>query len=449
MRVHFIAIGGAAMHSLAIALKKKGFEVSGSDDEIFDPSKSRLEKYNILPEKWGWFPEKIDKNIDAVILGMHARGDNAELLKAKELGIKIFSFPEYLYEQCKNKKRVVIAGSHGKTTTTAMVLHVLKHNGIKFDYMAGAALEGFETMVGLSDEAEIAVFEGDEYLTSPIDLRPKFLLYQPHISLVTGIAWDHANVFPTFENYVEQFRTFLQQHNNEASVIYFEKDAELKKIIEKLNCKTLSYNTHPYFNSNNCTFLETEYGSLPLKIFGEHNLQNLNGARKVCNLLGVTNKNFYDAISSFSGATKRLQLLAANNNCNIFLDFAHSPSKLQATINAVKQQFPTRKLLACMELHTFSSLNKNFLPQYENTMNMADRAVVFFNPATLEHKKLPPLSKNDILETFKMKNLEVINQKDIFVEYLKNFDKNNTTILLMSSGNFSGVDFQKLSEELI
>ncbi len=450
MKIHFIAIGGSAMHNLAIALHKKGFAVTGSDDEIFEPSKSRLQQYGILPEQWGWYPEKITPDIDAVILGMHARTDNPELLKAQELGLNIYSYPEYLYQQTKDKTRIVIGGSHGKTTTTSMVMHVLKSNNIDFDYMVGAQLEGFDTMVKLTKEAKYAVFEGDEYLSSPIDRRPKFHLYYPHIALLTGIAWDHINVFPTFENYVEQFRIFTDKIVENGSLIYFSEDEYLKQIVKEKsdNRKYISYNTPRYKVENNHTILLTEKGEVPLQIFGEHNLQNLMGAYYICKEIGLTDKQFYDAIATFSGAAKRLQLLAKNVNCSVFQDFAHSPSKLKATTDAVKKQFPNRQLIACMELHTFSSLKKEFLPQYKNTMQQADKAIVYFNPKTIAHKKLEPITAQQVADAFGGDNVTVYTDSDKVIADLLQNNFTNTNVLLMSSGNFSGVNLKELAEKI-
>ncbi len=451
MRIHFIAVGGSAMHNLAIALLKKGFTVTGSDDEIFEPSKSRLKQYGILPEKQGWYPEKITAGIDAVILGMHARIDNPELLKAQELGLNIYSYPEYIYEQTKDKTRIVIGGSHGKTTTTSMIMHVFKANGIDFDYMAGAQLEGFDTMVKLTKEAEYAIFEGDEYLSSPIDKRPKFHLYYPHIALLTGIAWDHINVFPTFENYMEQFRIFTEKIADNGSLIYFEGDEHLRRIVAEKsdNRKYIGYNTPRYKVENNKTILLTDAGRLPLRVFGEHNLQNLMGAYCVCREAGLTDKQFYDAIVTFSGAAKRLQLLAENADCSVFQDFAHSPSKLKAATDAVKKQFPGRRLIACMELHTFSSLKKEFLPQYKNTMLAADKAIVYFNPKTIAHKKLEPITAQQAADAFGGNNLTVYTDSDKVVNDLLQNDFSNTNVLLMSSGNFSGVNLKELAEKIV
>ncbi|NOU62153.1 UDP-N-acetylmuramate--L-alanine ligase [Marinifilum caeruleilacunae] len=451
MKVHFIAIGGSAMHNLAIALHKKGFEITGSDDEIFDPSKSRLEKYGILPKEWGWFPEKLDASIDAIILGMHARIDNPELLKAQELGLKIYSYPEYIYEQTKDKTRIVIGGSHGKTTTTSMVMHVFKDNNIEFDYMVGAQIEGFETMVKLSKEAKIAIFEGDEYLSSPIDRRPKFHLYHPDIALLTGIAWDHINVFPTFENYVEQFEIFTQMIQENGSLIYFDGDEHIAKIVEtrREDIDYIPYNAHPFKVVDNCSILQTQNGEIPLEIFGEHNLQNLMGAYYICRKAGLSDEQFYSSIRHFSGAAKRLQKLANNESCTVFQDFAHSPSKLKATTEAVKKQFVNRKLIACMELHTFSSLKKEFLPHYKNTMSLADEAIVYFNPKTIEHKKLEPISKEQVAEAFGGNNVSVYTDSDQVISDLLNHDFEQTNVLLMSSGNFSGANLAELAEKIV
>ncbi|MCY1635127.1 UDP-N-acetylmuramate--L-alanine ligase [Marinifilum sp. D737] len=451
MKVHFIAIGGSAMHNLAIALHKKGFEITGSDDEIFDPSKSRLEKYGILPKEWGWFPEKLTTDIDAIILGMHARINNPELLKAQELGLKIYSYPEYIYEQTKDKTRIVIGGSHGKTTTTSMVMHVFKDNNIEFDYMVGAQIDGFETMVKLSRDAKIAIFEGDEYLSSPIDRRPKFHLYHPDIALLTGIAWDHINVFPTFDNYVEQFAIFTQMIQENGSLIYFNGDEHIARIVEtkRKDIQYIPYNSHPFEVIDNCSILKTNNGNVPLEIFGEHNLQNLMGAYHICKKAGLSDKQFYNSIQNFAGAAKRLQKLAENNSCTVFQDFAHSPSKLKATTEAVKKQFTNRKLIACMELHTFSSLKKEFLPHYKNTMSLADKAIVYFNPQTVEHKKLEPITKDQVAEAFGGNNVTVYTDSELVSKDLLEQDFKHTNVLLMSSGNFSGVNLSELAAKIV
>lgn len=449
MTVHFIAIGGAAMHNLAMALYHKGLHVTGSDDEIFEPSRGRLEKLGLLPKDYGWYPEKITKDLDAVILGMHAREDNPELLRAKELGLPIFSYPEYLYEQTKHKKRVVIGGSHGKTTITSMILHVLKTLKMDFDYMVGANIEGFDTMVSLSD-APVAIFEGDEYLSSPIDRRPKFHLYHPHVAVISGIAWDHINAFPTFENYVDQFQIFADMVEPNGDFIYFEEDENLQNIAKKVrkDVKVCAYNALPHHVKDGITYLETEQGDIKLSIFGLHNMQNLSVAKEVCNRIDVTDKQFYEAIMSFGGAAKRLQTLAENDNTTIFLDFAHSPSKLKATTQAVKAQYDDRKLVACMELHTFSSLKADFLPQYKGSMDHADEAIVYFNPEVLKHKQLEDISAEQVKDGFGG-NVNVFTESDKLQEYLKTLDLKGKNLLLMSSGNFSGIDFKTFAQDLL
>ena len=461
MRVHFIAIGGSAMHNLALALHKKGFIVSGSDDEILEPSRTRLADSNLLPEKDGWFPEKITKDLDAVILGMHARADNPELIKAQELGVKIFSYPEYIYEQSKDKTRVVIGGSHGKTTITAMVLHVLNFFNKDFDYMVGAQSEGFDTMVKITNNAPVIILEGDEYLSSPLDRRPKFHLYHPHIALLSGIAWDHINVFPTFENYVEQFRIFIDLIEDGGSLIYCENDSEVKRTAEKSKntIEKIPYGIPGYEIRNGITFLtqpgvpsestKIQKPETLLQIFGEHNLMNLNGARLVCNKIGVNDAAFFKAISSFKGAAKRLELVDRNDSIAVYKDFAHSPSKLKATIHAVKQQFEGRKIIACIELHTFSSLNENFLIQYKDSMNDADEAIVYYNPHTIEHKKLKPISDQQVKDAFGKNDLKVFTNSTEMKNHLLKTKKQNSVLLMMSSGNFDGIDFKKLAAEIL
>lgn len=449
-KVHFIAIGGAAMHNLALALHSKGYQVTGSDDEVFEPSKTRLAAVGILPEKMGWFPEKITKDIDAVILGMHAREDNPELVEAQKIGVKIYSFPEFLYQETKDKLRVVIGGSHGKTTTTAMILHVFQHLGIGFDYMVGAQIEGFDTMVGLSEKTKIAVFEGDEYLTSPIDLRSKFHLYHPNVALVTGIAWDHINVFPTFEIYVEQFKKFADLVEPQGTFIYFEQDKELQKIARGVrpDITALAYNTPEYVISEGKTYIKYNGKEIPLQVFGEHNLQNINAARLVCLQVGVSESDFYEAISSFGGAARRLQKITEANGCTAFLDFAHAPSKLRATIKAVKDQYQNRRLVACMELHTFSSLNKDFLPEYKDTMKPADVAYVYFNPEVIAHKGLEKITKEQVAEGFG-KNITVFTDPKALQEELRKIKFENTNLLFMTSGNFSGLNLVEFAKELV
>ncbi len=446
MRVHFIAIGGSAMHNLALALYNKGFQVSGSDDEIFDPSKKRLADKGLLPDSYGWFPEKISKEIDAVILGMHAKADNPELLKAKELSLTIYSYPEFLYEQSKNKTRVVIGGSHGKTTITSMILHVMHYHDREVDYMVGAQLEGFDTMVHLTRENDFIVLEGDEYLSSPIDRRPKFHLYKPNIALLSGIAWDHINVFPTFDNYVEQFEIFLNQITNGGAIIYNQEDPVVKKLVVDSTSliKKYPYQTPHHVVENGKTLLETSDGLMPIEIFGEHNLNNLEGARWICQLMGVDATDFYDAISTFKGASKRLEKIAENATTVVFKDYAHSPSKVEATTRAVKKQYPDRKLLACLELHTYSSLDPGFLHEYEGALNAADVAVVFYSPHAVEIKKLKPISEKQIAEAFKRDDLMIYTNPASFKEFLFSQDLDKTSLLLMSSGDYGGLDFEEV-----
>ncbi len=446
MRIHFIAIGGAVMHNLAIALKIKGYNVSGSDDEIFEPSRSRLEKHGLLPSKWGWDRANITADIDTVILGMHAKADNPELLEAKKLGIKIMSFPEYLYDQTKVKKRIVIAGSHGKTTTTAMIMHVLRFLGIKFDYMVGSQIEGFETMVGLSDDARIAVFEGDEYLTSALDKRPKFHLYMPDIAVLNGIAWDHMNVFPTFENYIEQFRVFADKISDNGSLIYFDGDPEVKKIAlsARGNIRKKPYKVHGYFQNKTGFYAATHNRVIPVKIFGDHNMQNLSAAKEVCLELGVKEDDFYSAIQSFEGTSRRLQKVKETENGLVFLDFAHSPSKVKATVEAIVSRYPGREIVVCLELHTYSSLNTNFLPLYRGTLSGAQNAFVYFNPHAIKLKKLDYLSKDTVTEAFGGENIKVYDNSEEMFSYIKSQNYRSPVYLLMSSGDFDGFDVNHL-----
>ncbi len=441
-KIHFIAIGGAAMHNLALAVASKaGYKVTGSDDEIFDPALSHLRDAGLLPEEMGWHPEKITKDIDAIILGMHAREDNPELVKARELGIKIYSFPEYLYEQTKDKIRIVVGGSHGKTTTTSMILYVLQRLGIEADYMVGAQIEGFERMVRLSDTAKYAVFEGDEYLTSPLDLRSKFLWYHPHVAILTGIAWDHINVFPTFPEYVETFRKFV--HSISDTFIYYAGDENLRLLAEELKGhqpSAISRQIIPY---------EAYEGNVPMQVFGKHNMQNLQAAMLACHCIGVAPDDFYREISSFTGASNRLEKIAETEDCVAYKDFAHSPSKLKATINAVRERYPEKKLIACMELHTFSSLMADFLPQYKDCMKEADVAFVYFNPKVIEHKRLTPITKNEVCDAFGTKNVEVFTESAALQARLKEMTYRNVALLMMSSGTFDGIDVKEFCKKLL
>lgn len=450
MRIHFIAIGGSAMHNLAIALHNKGEQVTGSDDEIFDPSKSRLAAKGLLPKQYGWFEDNISSDIDAVILGMHAKQDNIELLRAKALGLTIYSYPEFLYEQSKNKTRVVIGGSHGKTTITSMILHVMHYHDKEVDYMVGAQLEGFDTMVHLTKENDFIVLEGDEYLSSALDRRPKFHLYKPNIALLSGIAWDHINVFPTFDNYVEQFRVFLSQITHGGAIVYNQEDIEVKQVVEATQnqIKKYPYQTPRFSVENGDTLLDTEDGPMPIEVFGKHNLNNLEGARWICQLMGVQQEDFYEAIATFKGASKRLEKIGQGPTSIAYKDFAHSPSKVRATTQALKSQYPERDLLACLELHTYSSLNPEFLSEYKGTLNDADKAVVFYSPNAVKIKKLDAVSSTQILKAFQREDLVVFTDPAAFQDYLFEQDFTETSLLLMSSGNYGGLDFEKVKEIL-
>lgn len=441
-RIHFIAIGGAAMHNLALAVaSKSGYVVTGSDDEIFDPARTHLAEAGLLPAEMGWFPEKITSDIDAIILGMHAREDNPELVRARELGIKIYSFPEYLYEQTKDKIRIVVGGSHGKTTTTSMILYVLARLGIEADYMVGAQIEGFERMVRLSDTAKYAVFEGDEYLTSPLDLRSKFLWYHPHVAILTGIAWDHINVFPTFPEYVDTFRKFVDSFEPNGAFIYYERDENLRAIADGARADIVRV---PY----------KEYtGSVAMQVFGRHNMQNLQAACLACQQIGVSADDFYREISSFTGASNRLEKICETATSVAYKDFAHSPSKLRATINAVRERYPEKRLIACMELHTFSSLMADFLPQYNGCMAEADIAYVYFNPKVIEHKRLTPITVDEVAAAFASSNVKVFTSSPELQAELRSLNYNNTAagtaLLMMSSGTFDGINVRDFANELL
>ena len=438
MRIHFIAIGGAAMHNLAMAVQQKaGYIVTGSDDEIFDPARTHLEQAGLLPEEMGWHPERITPDIDAIILGMHAREDNPELVRARELGLKIYSFPEYLYEQTKDKFRIVVGGSHGKTTTTAMILYVLNRLGIEADYMVGAQIEGFERMVRLSDTAKFAVFEGDEYLTSPLDLRSKFLWYHPHTAILTGIAWDHINVFPTFDLYVDTFRKFVDTFEPNGTFIYYSGDENLRKIAagarKDICCQ-------PY---------SAYQGEVEMQVFGQHNMENLQAACFACQTIGVRPEDFYREISTFTGAANRLEKIAETETSVAYKDFAHSPSKLRATVKAVRERYPDKRLVAAMELHTFSSLMADFLPQYKGCMADADVAFVYFNPKVIEHKRLTPITADEVAAAFATPNITVFTDSEALQQRLRKEDYINTALLLMSSGTFDGVNIKEFAKELL
>ncbi|MEL7002224.1 MAG: Mur ligase family protein [Bacteroidota bacterium] len=442
-KIHFIAVGGSIMHNMAIALHKTGYVVSGSDDEIYEPSKSRLSKHGLLPVKNGWDADRITEDLDAIILGMHARPENPELLRAQELGIKIYSFPEFIYEQSKDKQRVVIAGSHGKTSITSMILHVLKYHNRSFDYAVGAQIQGFGEMVQFSD-APVIIIEGDEYLTSPIDRTPKFLKYHHHIGLISGIAWDHINVFPTQEEYNKQFELFVNATPSDGTIVYFNGDKLVSELNKRNDHKSLPYDTHAHLIENGITYLITNKTKVPLKVFGKHNLQNLNGARFILNKIGIVDEEFYEAIQSFEGAANRLEVTYSDDKNIIFKDFAHAPSKVRATTASVREQYPEREVVACLELHTFSSLTKEFLKQYNECLEKAHFPCVYFDPKIVKRKKLAPITANDVRKAFKTEGLEVFTDRDQMVAYLKEFDWTNKNLLLMSSGDFGHLDYSSI-----
>ncbi|TXC81327.1 UDP-N-acetylmuramate--L-alanine ligase [Luteibaculum oceani] len=439
-RVHIIAIGGAVMHNMAIALKNKGIKVSGSDDAIFDPSKSRLADHNLLPEKMGWNADRITENIDAVILGMHARPDNPELAKANGLQLPIYSFPEFMFQQSRLCKRLIVAGSHGKTSITGMLLHAYKKLNKPFNYLVGSKLEGFDCMVGFDSKADVAIFEGDEYLSSPLDNRSKFLHYKPHAAIITGLAWDHINVFPTYQSYLATFERLIRDIEPGGALIYFEGDMELKKLVEKRLNPNIRY--IPYgpslakSSSRGVTLVNKSFKNLELPFFGNHNLANAEGARLLLNEIEILGSYFYNALHDFKGAARRLQLIYQDEDKNIYYDFAHAPSKVKATVKAVRDNFKDRKFIAALELHTFSSLDKRFLPQYKGAMDDVDAGVVFFDPKVLEHKKLPPISIADVKKAFGNQDLLVTNDKSEVMTFLDKADtERNSVQLLMSSGN--------------
>ena len=448
MKIHFIAIGGSAMHNLAIALKLKGYSITGSDDTINDPSRSRLKKYNLLPEKEGWFSDKISSDIDAVVLGMHAKDDNPELLKARKIGLKIYSYPEFIFNQSKDKIRIVIGGSHGKTSITSLVLHVLRTLNIETDYMVGAQLDGFEVMVKLTDTSKYIVLEGDEYLSSALDPRPKFHLYKPHIALISGIAWDHINVFKTFENYLKQFEIFINSIEENGTLVYNELDSDLKKLVNsnKSYLNYIPYSIPKHKIIDGVSFIDFNNELYKLKIFGDHNLQNISGALNICKALGVESQDFYKAITSFNGASNRLELVYQSSDTIIFKDFAHSPSKVKATTEAVRKQFPNRKLISFFELHTYSSLNPLFLEKYRDTLKHSDECYIYYSEKNMKIKRLKPIDSELIIKSFNHSSLYVIDNYEKLNEKINDLDLSNSVLLMMSSGKFGGLDFNKIKK---
>ncbi|MCR9153788.1 MAG: Mur ligase family protein [Bacteroidetes bacterium] len=446
MKIHLIAIGGSAMHNLALALQEQGHQVSGSDDEIFEPSKTRLAKKGLLPDTIGWDASRIHDDLDIVVLGMHARKDNPELKKALELNLSVYSYPEFLYESSKDKTRVVITGSHGKTTITSMILHVLNFHDRDCDFMVGAQLEGFETMVRLSDHNEFMLIEGDEYLSSPLDPRPKFVHYRPNIALLSGIAWDHYNVFPAYEQYRHQFELLLDYIEPGGQIIYNKDDTEVEHLIEeaKQEIKKFPYHTPSYHVENQRFVLNTIEGDLELNVFGAHNMNNLEGARWVCSQMGITDEEFYEAIVAFEGASKRMEPLVEKEGFKVYRDFAHAPSKVKASMHGCRETFANQKIMAILELHTFSSLNLEFIKQYAGSMDPADTAVIYFNPEVVAHKKLPKLDSLSVQEAFGNDSILVVQSSDELAQLVKAQEKNHDILVLMSSGNFDGIDWLEL-----
>ncbi len=450
MNIHFIAIGGSIMHNLAISLKKKGHNITGSDDEIYDPARSQLKKHSLLPKKSNWDASNINESIDAVILGMHAKKDNPELLKAQELNIPVYSFPEFIYNESTDKKRIVIAGSHGKTSITSIIMHVLRSLKFDFDYLVGARIEGFDQMTRLSN-APVIIMEGDEYLSSPIDLRSKFIHYKPHIALISGIAWDHINVFKTFDDYCQCFRDLIESIQTNGSLFFYKNDATLKEIVNnnRDDLKRQDYDAFPHRVIDGITYIIENNEPIPMKIFGKHNMENLNAAWQVCKEIGISKDDFIDKVKTFKGAAKRLELVKKGSQCVVYKDFAHAPSKLKASTNAVKKQYPERKLTACMELHTFSSLNKDFLDQYSGSMSMADNAIIYINPKYFDIKNLPRISEEELIKCFNCEDLKLFYDHEALKKHLLGISWQNNNLLMMSSGNFNGMNIEEIADNII
>jgi len=450
-RIHFIAIGGSTMHNLAIALHQQGHVITGSDDEIFEPAKNKLVKHNLFPEETGWFPEKLNNEIDTIILGMHARVDNPELMRAKALGLKIYSYPEYIYEQSIDKQRIVIAGSHGKTTITAIIMHVLNKVNRKFDYLIGAEVEGFDVMVKLSDDAPVIIIEGDEYLASPIRRQPKFMFYHHHIGLISGLAWDHVNIYSTFEEYVKSFEIFADS-TPKSGILIFDSNDDLVSVIgkkERADVTDVEYSIHPHEIQDGKSYLKSDFGKIPIQIFGNHNMRNISGAKTVLNKIGITDEQFYKEISSFNGIKRRLEQVGENFNTAIYRDFAHAPSKLAATLDALKNQFPDRGLIACLELHTFSSLNKKFIKEYQDTFNIPDISIVYYNPNGASVKKIEILSDDEIKKAFNRPDLKIFTEKSQMIQFLKDQKWENKNLVMMSSGNFDNLNMTEITQNIL
>lgn len=450
-KYHFIAIGGAVMHQLALHLKQEGHEISGSDDAIFEPAKSNLEKAGILPENIGWNDTVITPDIDAIILGMHAKADNPELLKAQDLNLKIYSFPEFFYEQCKAKVRIAVAGSHGKTSITSMLMHLFKNHDAKFDYLVGAKLDGFQYMVNSASNNEYAIIEADEYLTSPLDLRSKFLHYYPNIAIISGIAWDHINVFPAYDSYLETFRKFIQSIKKDGYLIYNNNDDELVNLIKSID--TTHVQLIPYCSLASEVIDENVYikyndKSYKINVFGTHNLSNLNAAFEVGKIVGFSEESILKSFETFSGAAKRLENVFDDKErrISIYRDFAHAPSKVIATVNAVREKYQNRKIIAFLELHTYSSLQENFIEQYANSLAKADVKFLYIDEEALKIKNKEKFDAQWLKKQFNDETIIVVEDKNDILELIKNELENNSVLLLMSSGNLGGLDIQQLMD---
>ena len=450
MRIHFIAIGGTAMHSLAIEMSKKGHNVSGSDDNIYEPAKSNLEKRGLFPKKLGWFSNEISSKIDLIILGMHAKKNNEELKKAQSIGLKIKSYPEFISSISSNKTRVVVAGSHGKSSISAMILHIMNYNNINIDYIIGAPIQGSKQTISLTDKNDFILIEGDEYLSSCLDLKSKFLWYKPHIAIINGISWDHINVFPSFKLYIDQFKKFILSISEGGVLLYNSLDKTLVDVIHDLNhlIKKIPYKFLTSEINEGITYVDSLEGKIKLNIFGEHNLINLEAARLACQYMGVNETDFFEAIQSFKGVSGRLELIASGKTSFLFKDFAHAPSKVKATKDAILEQFKNYRIVVCLELHTYSSLDLIFLKNYSNTLNGVDKIIIFYSLKVLKAKNRKVLSSSQIKESFNNQNIEIITSlielnKNLFNDYYY-----NTIVLMMSSGNFGGFDYKKFKSHL-
>ncbi|WP_156309281.1 UDP-N-acetylmuramate--L-alanine ligase [Sphingobacterium endophyticum] len=453
MRIHFIAIGGSIMHNLAINLAEQGHQVTGSDDQIVEPSKSQLKEAGLLPKELGWFPEKITEDIDAVILGMHADENNPELQKAKELGIRIYSFPEFVYEQSSEKTRVVIAGTYGKTTITSMIMHVLKKLGRNFDYLVGAQLEGFDKLLQLSPENNLIIIEGDEYYASAMNKQSKFLKYKPNIALISGVDWDHFKTVISQEDYFKQFEDFIRTIVPKGTLIYNKDDKNTREVVERtmdIKINRHGYKLPEYSINKGITYVQVGEHNIPLKVFGKHNLSNISGAFTVCEWLGVKRDEFYAAIQDFRSSIRYLEFVASQNGSVVYQDFAHTPGKLRSSIHAVKEQFPNQALVTIIELNGYDSLDSEFITEYANSMNESDFAVVFVNTSLIKEKNI---ALDNLIwrlnEAFNHPAFQVITQMAELEDFLETFKSNGYNLLFMSSNNYNGVNMTSFADKFL